>query len=55
VIAVIDNELTVKRLTYRNGHPVLKAENPRYNDIELKDGQELQVWGIVTSTVRKLV
>ena len=55
VIAVIDGELTVKRLHQRDGQTLLKAENPRYKDIELKDGQELQVWGVVTSTIKKLV
>ena len=55
VIAVIDGELTVKRLYQRKGTTALKAENPRYKDIELKEGQELQIWGVVTSTIKKLV
>jgi len=55
VIAVIDSELTVKRLLKDNGKIVLKAENARFKDIELKEGQELKVWGVVTATVRKFI
>lgn len=53
VIAVVDGDLTVKRLIKRGNTITLKAENPRYAEIEFKDGQELQVWGVVTSTVKK--
>jgi len=53
IIAVVDGELTVKRLGFRHGRPVLRAENPRFKDIELQDAQELQCWGVVTSCIRK--
>jgi len=55
VIAVIDGELTVKRLIYRGDSVILQPENPRFKEIELQDGQELQVWGVVTSTVKKFI
>lgn len=55
VIAVVDGDLTVKRLIKRGENVILKPENPRFKDIEFKDGQELQVWGVVTSTVKKFV
>jgi DNA polymerase V len=55
VIAVIDGELTVKRLIQRDGKVILKPENPRFKEIELKEGQELQVWGVVTSTVKRFI
>jgi DNA polymerase V len=55
VIAVIDGELTVKRFIQRDGKVILKPENPRFKEIELKEGQELQVWGVVTSTVKRFV
>lgn len=53
VIAVVDGDLTVKRLIKRGETVTLKPENPRYKEIEFKDGQELQVWGVVTSTVKQ--
>jgi DNA polymerase V len=52
VIAVVDGELTVKRLILRGEKVILQPENHRFKEIELKDGQELQIWGIVTSTVK---
>ena len=55
IVAVVDGELTVKRLAFENGRPVLQAQNPHFKDIVLKDTQELQCWGVVTSTIRKLV
>ena len=55
VIAIVDGDLTVKRLINRDGKVILKPENPRCKEIEFKEGQELQVWGVVTSTVKKFV
>lgn len=54
VLAVIDNEFTVKRL-YRRGKLVrLMAENDDFAPIDFKDGQELRIWGVVTVNLRKL-
>ena len=55
IIAIIDGDLTVKRFIQRGEAVILKPENPRYKEIELQDGQELLVWGVVTSTVKKFV
>jgi len=55
VIAIVDGDLTVKRLIKRGDKVILKPENHRFMEIELQDGQELQVWGVVTSTVKKFV
>jgi DNA polymerase V len=55
VIAVVDGNLTVKRLNKRGSTITLKAENPRFKDIEFIEGQELQVWGVVTSTIKKFI
>lgn len=55
VIAVLDGELTVKRLYQRDGITMLKAENPRYKDILLKEQQELRIWGVVTATIKQLL
>jgi DNA polymerase V len=53
VIAQVDGDLTVKRLITRGDTITLKPENPRFKEIEFKDGQELQVWGVVTSSTKK--
>ncbi|MFD2274764.1 LexA family protein [Undibacterium arcticum] len=55
VLAIVDEEFTVKRL-YRRGSDVrLLAENPAYPPIVLKEGQELRIWGVVTFNLHKLL
>lgn len=53
VVAVVDGEFTVKYLAQRGGRVYLKPANPRCSDILFQDGQELQVWGVVTSTIKQ--
>ncbi|MBT2248817.1 translesion error-prone DNA polymerase V autoproteolytic subunit [Arthrobacter sp. BHU FT2] len=48
VIAVLDGELTVKRLRITSGGVFLQAENPRYPDIRVSALSELVVWGVAT-------
>ncbi|MGK3647260.1 LexA family protein [Pseudarthrobacter enclensis] len=48
VIAVLDGELTVKRLRITPGGVILQAENPRYPDIRVSALSELAVWGVAT-------
>ena len=55
VIAAVDGELTVKRLSRRRGHVRLMPENPRYQPIEIGDGQYLQIWGVVLHVVHSFV
>lgn len=54
VVAVVDGELTVKRLLTRNGSAELHAENSKYAPICLQEGQELTIWGVVTSSVHQV-
>ena len=51
VVAAVDGGLTVKRLYRRFGKTKLEAENPAYQPIVLQDGQELQIFGVVTSCI----
>jgi len=55
VLAIVDEDFTVKRLYKRNGIVKLIAENPEFPPIELKDGQELRVWGVVTFNLHSLL
>ena len=52
VVAALDGELTVKRFVRRGKTAVLLAANPECEPIEIQDGQELVVWGVVTHSVR---
>ena len=53
VLAVINNEYTVKRLYICDGVVELHAENPAYPPIRFKEHEELQVWGVVVGTVAR--
>jgi DNA polymerase V len=55
VVAEVDGSLTVKRLRYRLGMPELHPENPAYPVIRFKEGQELRIWGVVTSSVHAVL
>jgi DNA polymerase V len=48
VIAVLDGELTIKRLELTLGGALLRSENPAYPDIAVPSLSELTVWGVVT-------
>ncbi|WAU72468.1 MULTISPECIES: LexA family protein [unclassified Acinetobacter] len=58
VIALIDNDFTVKRLMIDHHFSPpkvwLKAENPDYQNIYITDGQELQIWGVVTYNLKPM-
>ncbi|MCY1676857.1 translesion error-prone DNA polymerase V autoproteolytic subunit [Pseudarthrobacter sp. SL88] len=47
VVAVLDGELTIKRLRITPAGVVLQADNPRFPDIEVPALAELSVWGVV--------
>lgn len=54
VIAVIDGDLTVKRLSLTNPQkPELHSENPAFAPIVFGNHQELTVWGVVTSVIHR--
>jgi len=53
VVAIVDGDFTVKQLHQRNGRIRLKAANPTYPDITPKDGQTIEVWGVVTAAIKQ--
>ncbi len=54
IIAVIDGELTVKRLSMYQGRVELLSENPRYKPIVISDEASLNVWGVVSYVIHSL-
>lgn len=58
VIALIDNDFTVKRLMidtqFQPPKVWLKAENPDYQNIYIGEGQELVIWGVVTYNLKRM-
>jgi DNA polymerase V len=54
VIAVVNGELTVKRIRIRKNRLTLEAENEAYQSQEINDGIEFEVWGVVTNVIHSL-
>jgi DNA polymerase V len=48
VIAVLDGELTIKRLRITASGVVLQADNPGFPDIKVPALSELTIWGVAT-------
>ena len=53
VVAFVDGERLVKRLWSRGGRVALVAENPAYPPLEIREGSELVVWGVVIGKFRR--
>ena len=54
VLALLDGEFTIKRYRRRKGRVWLQAENPAFDDIEVAQGGDCQVWGVVAKSIRML-
>lgn len=51
IIAVINGELTVKRLSFDKNQILLLPENERYPNIRIDDTMEFNIWGVVTNVI----
>jgi DNA polymerase V len=54
VIAVVNGELTVKRLLLNDNCVLLMPENPEYEPIEVTDMMGLHIWGVVAHVIHSL-
>ena len=55
VIAAINGELTVKRLSIKGEKAVLVAENKKYKPIIIESLDELKIWGVVTNVIHRVI
>jgi DNA polymerase V len=53
IIAMLNGELTIKRLYNRGGETRLMSENPAYEPIEISGDIELWYWGVVTAAIHQ--
>ena len=51
VIAMIDGEFTIKRLSIKNNELYLKSENHNYPDFSFKNHLDIQIWGVVIYSI----
>jgi DNA polymerase V len=54
IIAVLDGELTVKRISQRGARLYLVPDNCLYQPLEILAEMEFEVWGVVTSVIHSL-
>jgi DNA polymerase V len=54
VIAAVNGDMTVKQLIQKKGKCFLKPANKHYPIIEISEGLEIIVWGVVTNVIHPL-
>ena len=55
VVAVVEGELTCRRLHKQRGLMKLEAASPGPSDIVPGEGEQLEVWGVVTTVIKSLL
>ncbi|MEG9862336.1 MAG: translesion error-prone DNA polymerase V autoproteolytic subunit [Parvularculales bacterium] len=53
VVAAMNGELTVKRLHHINEEVSLMPENAAYRPIEIREENNLHIWGVVTNIIKQ--
>ena len=51
VIAIVNAELTVKRLVFNGDEVWLMPENPEFEPIQINEDMELHIWGVVAHVI----
>ena len=55
VVAIVNGEFTVKRLYKRNGEIKLMPENKAFPVIEVTEGMDFEIWGVVRHIIHKAI
>ena len=53
-VCLVDGEFTVKRIKKEKNELYLMPENKKYKPIELKEENELIIWGVVEYVIKKV-
>jgi DNA polymerase V len=54
VLAVLDGEFTIKRLSVKGKTVLLVPENDKYDPIAITEASDFTVWGVVKHSIRHL-
>ena len=52
VVAILNGAYTLKRLRKQQNRIYLQAENKQFKDLVVNEGDELEIWGVVTFSLR---
>ena len=55
VIAVVDGQMTVKRLYKQSGKLFLIPENKNFKPIEITENMSMEIWGVVITAIHSLM
>lgn len=55
VIAVLNGELTVKRIAFEKEGVKLISENPDFPPIDIHEAMDFTIWGVVTTVIHSVV
>ncbi len=55
VIAALNGELTVKRLSRQHGQVKLVAENPDFPALDITEEYDMVIWGVVTNVIHAVL
>ncbi len=55
VVAILNGEFLVKRLYKKNGVLRLLPENKAYPVLEITEGMDFEIWGVVMHIIHKAV
>ena len=53
-VCFVDGEFTLKHLHFHGGGLTLRPANPRYPEIEISEGVDFKMWGVVTYVIKKV-
>jgi len=51
VVAVVNGELTVKRIRKKENELLLVPENKNYSPLRINEEMDFEIWGVVTSVI----
>jgi DNA polymerase V len=54
VVTIVNSDFSIKRLGKVEGHIALLSENAHFKPIVFKEGETLELWGVVTRCLRNL-
>ena len=54
VVAITDGSFTLKKLLIKDGIPYLKAENPNYPYIDIRNYCNVEIWGVAVYSIHDL-
>jgi DNA polymerase V len=55
VVAVVEGECTVKQFVFQKGSWWLMPANPAFKPYQIRDTDEVSIWGVVTHVLHELV